>query len=222
MFQENLPVASNYDEKYVVNYAGMKEADLRLTHAAHTYANVIEEATYGRQMLDVGYCVPHNMKFFENRGWITWGIDVNKDTGGKGNLYRGDFTTFDFDIPANTDELKAIAGADKFERKFDLIWMNHSFEHFNDPMAALRKAYNLLSETGVLYIGTPDISFMHKTGVPGFPHFKTEEHYVMWTEEALKREVERVGFKVIVCRRNFSSRYSSWYDIHLVAQKNYF
>jgi hypothetical protein len=50
------------------------------------------------------------MKFFEERGWITWGIDANKDTGGKGNFYRGDFCDFDFSIPAKTEELKAIAG----------------------------------------------------------------------------------------------------------------
>lgn len=221
-FQENVPSHAGYDEKYATDYSNMKAGDLRLVHHAKTYAPIIEELTYGRQMLDVGYCIPNNMKFFEERGWITYGIDVNKDIGGKKNLYRGDFTTFDFDIPATTDELKAIAGGDKFERKFDLIWMNHSFEHFNDPITVLKKSYDLLSETGVIYIGTPDIDFVNKTGVAGYAHFKKDEHYVLWNERSLCRELERVGFNIVMKRRNFSSRYSSWYDCHIIGQKNYF
>lgn len=222
VFQENYPKGSGYDEKYVNDYALMKEADKRLTHSARTYGNLIEELTYGRMMLDVGYCVPHNMKYFEERGWLTWGIDVNPNIGGAGNLYTGDFLTHDFDIPAKTEELKELAGGDKFKRTFDLIWMNHVLEHFNDPLAVLRKAANMLSETGVLFIGTPDADFITKTGVQGYPHFKMQEHYTLWTEDTLKREVERIGMKVIMSRRNFASRYSSWYDVHLICQKRYF
>lgn len=222
IFQENYPKADGYDKKYFENYAGMKEGNQRLVHQARTYAPIIEECTYGRMMLDVGYCVPHNMEFFAKRGWITWGIDVNTDTGGSGSFYRGDFTNYDFDIKATNDELKALADGDSFKRKFDLIWMSHSFEHFNDPIAVLRKAYDLLSETGVLYISTPDIDFIQKTSVPGYPHFKMDEHYVMWSESALKRELERLGMKVIMSRRNFISRYSSWWDLHIICQKNYF
>jgi SAM-dependent methyltransferase len=222
VFQENYPSHSGYDMKYFEDYAKMKEGDKRLIHSARTYAPLIEELTYGRMMLDVGYCVPNNMDFFKDRGWLTWGIDINPEIGGNSRFYRGDFTTFDFDLPAKTDELKALADGDSFKRTFDLIWMNHSFEHFNDPLAVLSKAVNLLSETGVLFIALPDIDFITKTGVTGYPHFKMDEHYTLWTENSLKREVERLGMKVIMCRRNFSSRFSSWYDIQLIAQKLYF
>jgi len=221
IFQSEYPTGE-YDSKYFINIDTAKEAAVKLSHAGYTYASVIEELTYGRMMLDVGYCSTKNMDFFKERGWLPWGIDVNKDIGGQGRLYKGDFLTYDFNIPASTKELKELAGGDSFERKFDLIWMNHVLEHFNDPLAVLRKAYNLLSETGVLYIGVPDADFILKTGVEGYAHFKKAEHYTLWTEDALKREVERIGFKVILSRRNYSSRYSSWYDVHLIAQKRYF
>jgi len=222
VFQENYPKGKGYGEKYIADYAGMKEGDKRLTHSARTYGNLIEELTYGRMMLDVGYCVPHNMDFFKNRGWLTWGIDINENIGGEGHLYKGDFLTYDFDIPANTADLKELAGGDKFKRTFDLVWMNHVLEHFNDPIGVLKKAVSLLSETGVLFIGVPDADFIFKTGVPGYPHFKMEEHYTLWSEQALIEEVEKLGMKVIMCRRNYASRYSSWYDIHLIAQRRYF
>jgi SAM-dependent methyltransferase len=222
VFQENFPKSECYDKKYFEEYACMKEGDLRLTHSARIYANLIEELTYGRMMLDVGYCVPHNMEYFAKRGWLTWGIDVNKDSGGMGNFYRGDFLTYDFDIPAKTQELKDLAGGDKFKRTFDLIWMNHSLEHFNDPVAVLTKAVSLLSETGIIFIGVPDADFINKTGVPGYPHFKLEEHYTLWTERALCRELEKLGMNIVLKRRNFSSRHASWFDCHVLAQKNYF
>jgi SAM-dependent methyltransferase len=222
VFQENFPKGGCYNSRYFVAIDQMKERNKRLTHSAYTYANLIEELTYGRMMLDVGYCSPKNMDFFKERGWITCGIDVNTEVGGFGRLYRGDFMTYDFGIPAETPDLKEIAGKDTFDRSFDLIWMSHVLEHFNDPKAALEKASSLLSETGCLFISVPDADFITKTGVGQFPHFKKDEHYVMWTEDALKKEVERLNMKVIMCRRNYSSRYSSWYDLHLIAQKRYF
>lgn len=222
IFQENFPEHKVYNKKYHDDYSLMKEGNKRLIHSARTYANIIEELTMGRVMLDVGYCVPHNMQYFNDRGWIVNGIDINKDVGGKGHLHRGDFLTYDFSIPAHTQELKELAQGDSFKREFDLIWLNHSLEHFNDPLGALRKAVSLLSESGVIFIGTPDVDFINKTGVPGYPHFKMEEHYCMWNESSLCRELEKLGMKIIVKRRNFSSRYSSWFDLHIVAQKNYF
>lgn len=222
IFQSEFPKNDCYDKKYFASIDQGKENNKRLAHAGYTYGNLIEELTYGRMMLDVGYCSTKNMDFFKDRGWITFGIDVNKDVGGVGRLYRGDFMTYDFGIPAGTPELKELAGGDTFDRKFDLIFMNHVLEHFNDPLGALKKAQSLLSETGVLYIGVPDADFIMKTGVGGFPHFKKDEHYTLWTEDALKNEIERLGMKVIMSRRNYSSRYSSWYDIHLIAQNRYF
>jgi hypothetical protein len=44
----------------------------------------------------------------------------------------------------------------------------------------------------------------------------------MWNESALVRELERLGFKVIMKRRNFSARFASWFDLQILCQKNYF
>ncbi len=202
------------------NLAKAKQAKERYAYLARLYAPLIEELTYGRMMLEVGFCVPYLLRTMEERGWLTWGIDVNPALTGKGNLYNGDFLAYDFAI--TEPSLKEIVGEDKLERKFDLIWMGHVLEHAENPIAILNKAYNLLDEKGVLFISTPDIEFIYKTSVTGWPHFKKDEHYIMWSERALHRELERLGFKIIMSRRNFSSRFMSFYDIHLIAQRNYF
>jgi len=221
IFQDDLPMDSEvYDDKYIAGLFDAKESKERYEYYLRCYIPLIEELTYGRMMLDVGYATPHLINALEERGWLTWAIDINPTLTGRGNIYKGDYTQYDFALKG--EKIKEATGHDKIERTFDLIWMGHVLEHFHDPIATLRKTVGLLENKGVLFISTPDIDFINKTGLSGWPHFKKHEHYVMWSESALRRELERLGMKVIMMRRNFSSRYMSWWDLHCVAQMNYF
>lgn len=221
LFQDEFASNDVYNTEFI-EVGNLKKSVDRNTHAARTYIPLIEELTFGRTMLDVGFGIPYNMKYFEDRGWITWGIECNNTIKPGGNIYLGDFMTYDFSPHIASEELKKQIGEKEVKRTFDLIWMAHVLEHFNQPLEALERAYDLLAPNGVIYIGTPDIEFINKTGVAGFPHWRKQEHYIMWSERALKRELERLGFKVIMMRRNFSSRFSAWYDLHCVCQKLYF
>lgn len=221
LFQDEFPAdVKVYDEKYIAGLFTAKQAKERYEYSIRTYAPLIEDLTYGRMMLDVGFATPYVIKGFEERGWLTWAIDINPTLTGHGNIYKGDFVDYDFSLSG--PKIKEATGLDKIERKFDLIWMGHVLEHVRDPIAMLKKAYSLLEEKGCLFISTPDIDFINKTGAGGWNHFKKHEHYIMWSDWALKRELERIGFKVVMCRRNYSSRYMSWYDIHCIAEMNYF
>jgi len=44
----------------------------------------------------------------------------------------------------------------------------------------------------------------------------------MWNKESLVRELERLGFEVIMARSNFSARFGYYFDLHIIAQKTYF
>jgi len=204
IFQEKEPSHSGYNKEYITNYKDYKYRYYAQIHAAKTYASVIEETTYGRRMLDVGFNLQDNMNFFRERGWIANGIDINKEVDKIGNTFIGKFEEF------------------PFKDEYNLIWMSHVLEHFNNPLQAMKKAYDLLSEDGVLYIATPDVDFITKTGLSGFPHWKKDEHYILWNERALVRELERIGFNIILKKRNFCSRFVSWYDCHIIAQKRYY
>ena len=221
IFQKDLPKHDKYDEKYIAGYCIKKIQD-KYEYYIHIYGPLIEELTYGRKMLDVGFGLPYTMEALEKRGWLTWGIEKNDSvykTGG--NIVNGDFETFDFRIPLSKDAQEQ-AGVDAIDRKFDLIWMGHVFEHFNDPKKVLQKAYNLLDYHGVLFISTPDVNFIHQEGVAGWPHWKKHEHYIMWNEKSLNREAERIGFKTVMSRKNFAARFTSWWDVHAIYQKTDF
>ena len=220
-FQDKFPEGLEaYDEKYIANLAEGKSAKERYEYLLRLYAPLIEELTFGRMMLDVGFCVPYILSAMKERGWLTWAIDVNPTLTGQGNIYKGDFLNYDFSL--SNDSVKQATGAEKLDRKFDLIWMGHVLEHMRDPLAALNKVYELLDPKGVLFISTPDVEFIYKNTVAGWPYFKKKEHYILWSERALVRELERLGFNIIMKRRNYSSRFCSWFDLHVICQKRYF
>ncbi len=198
-----------------------KEVDLSHTkenqrHAVKTYAPVIDEITYGRQMLQVGYeRAPEVMREFRKRGWIVWGIDENaKDPGH--NRYKGDYHFYPF-----TPEIKDKEIAEELrgkERRFDLIWLQYFLERQVSPQKTLQRTYDLLEHSGVVYISTPEINYICKQGVQDFPHWQKTNN-ILFSERALVREVERVGFKVILARQNASLRFMGNFDIHLIAKK---
>ena len=46
---------------------------------------------------------------------------------------------------------------DSLEGEYDLIIMNHVLEHFNNPIATLKKVIKHMKVDGYLYIGVPNI-----------------------------------------------------------------
>lgn len=205
IFQKNIPDHDVYTNEYAEGLIDVKLGDLVNIHSARTYVTLIEELVYGRKMLDIGFGVTHTMDFFKNRGWIPFGIDILEKYKGRENITTDNFETYE-----------------KFDDYYDLIWLSHVLQHFKNPIEALQKVYYLLPEDGVIYIATPDINFIYKSGIPGWGHFKKREHYVMWNEMALCRELKRIGFDIVMKRRNFSKRFTAYYDLHIIAQKRFF
>ena len=222
IFNNDIPDGSKYDKKYVNDYMVPSVIKRSITGAT-TYAPLLEKLTYGREMLDVGFTCNYNIREFERRGWLAYGIDINKSICGHDNIYTGDFLDYDFNIKVDKETLEKNTGSTIVPaRTFDLIWMGDVLEALHDPIAGLKKANSLLSESGVLYISTPDIDFISRTGVPAFPHWRKDENYVMWSERSLKRELERLGLQVIMCVRNFHSCFHSFFNLHIIAQKIYY
>ena len=183
----------------------LSETDAHQRHAVKVYAQLIEELTYGRHMLHIGYeRSPAVMKEFSQRGWITWGIDEDAESPGK-NLYKGDFMFYPF-----TPKVEDIEISEELEgntRQFDLVWFASCLERQVTPLRALDRVYELLTPAGVLFITTPDVDYIYSQGVGGWPHWQKDDNNVLWTKRALDREVERKGFKVIMSRRNASVRF---------------
>src|SRR5574341_2043438 len=98
----------------------------RFAHLRRCYLPFIEELVWGRRFLEVGCLVTSHLDALRARGWVTKGLDLIKLHG----QLHGNFETYDFQLPP--------------EARYDLVWMGHVLQCFNDPVQALAKSYALL------------------------------------------------------------------------------
>jgi len=196
-----------YDKKYLDKYA---QFDSKLRDAyeypVRIYAPLIEELIYGRKALLIGRPTSHQEDAFSDRGWIPYSIDKNQAHEPEDRLMLGDFESFIFE-PGTS---------------YNLIWMYHTLECFNDPIAALAKCKSLLTEDGILFIASPDTDFIHTRSSSGFIHWKPDMNYMMWNRRSLTSHLEKLGFNVILARQNYEHRFPAWDDFHIIAQRKFF
>lgn len=206
MFNADFDEPVQKDKAYIEKYYEFKEYDMIAVQPGRIYAPLIEELTMGRKMLDVGYCTPHNIDFFKARGWVAFGVESNEEAPETNRLMKDDFE--------KTEDL--------YKSSYDCVWMGHVLEKFKDPLSALFKTREILQSNGVLYISTPDSDFLYSKPPGEWTHWNKEENNIIWNERSLKRELERIGFNVVMCRRNYYSRFGFYHDLHIIAQKVYF
>ncbi len=209
IWQSRFPteVKEFYDQKYI---DALLEDRAKYSDSCYyysrTYATLLEELMYGRRMLDVGYTHPYNLQAFSIRGWIPFGIDINPISAESNRLTKDDFESYKFPEMV----------------KYDLLWMNHVVENFQDPIKALTKAYDLLTDNGCIFIATPDTDMIFTNSSASFQYWRVHENYIMWNKEALTRKLEEIGFEIIMARRNHEKRFTYAEDLHIIAQKKYF
>jgi hypothetical protein len=156
------------------------------------YAPIIEEAIYGRKAVVVGHATDHIQATLTHRGWIC------------GALEDG-FDTYDFGT-----------------EKLSLLIFYHSLESFSDPIAVLRKAKSLLTEDGILFIAGPDTDFINTRGSSRFRYWRPDTHYIMWNRRAITKQLESLGFNVLMARQNCWMRFPETDDFHMIAQCKFF
>lgn len=107
-------------------------------------------------------------------------------------------------------------------QKFNLIWFQHSLEGFLDPVTTLELSKSLLTEDGILFIASPDTDFIHTRGSSRFRHWKPDYNYLMWNKSSMSKQLEKLGFNIIMSRQNADMRFSETDDFHLIAQVKFF
>jgi SAM-dependent methyltransferase len=183
---------------YMKDYQDKRGVDVRCDYILRTYLPLIEEMISGRKFLDVGFTVPYNILTLKERGWVSTGID----------LIPNDFITMDFE-------------RFQFEDKFDFIYMGHVLQSFEDPIHALGSAFSMLNKNGILMLTTPAPELVHFTGLREFGHWSSKHAHVYISEKELKRLTLGMGFEWILSRVNFSQRFMTWNDRHLILQRKY-
>lgn len=195
-----------YNRAYYERYkTGGKKYESAVKHLIRVYLPIIEESMYGREVLEVGHTNPYQVEEFAERGWIPYSIDKNTGLEASDRLIVDDFETHDFG-----------------DKKFNLIWMVDTLECFKDPAKALSKCLGLLTEDGILFLSTPDTDFINTRSSSGFVHWKPTMNRLMWSSRALTSYLEKLGFNIIVSRRNYEHRFAAQDVVHLTVQRKFF
>jgi len=98
-----------------------------------------------------------------------------------------------------------VEDADLFEPDaFDYIYLNHAFEHLNEPHAALHSMYKWLKPGGRMFIGVPNIRGAAPRIFSKFwYHFAAPLHVTLYTSSGITALLERNGF--VIERIDFNS-----------------
>jgi len=185
-----------FGKLYLKKWQRRSDMKERFEYQQRMYIPLIEELTFGRKFLDVGFTLPYSMDYLKERGWVTLGIDLVPN-----KFIQGDFETVN--IPDS----------------FDYINMGHCLESMDDPAKAIRKAYYMLNPNGLLMITHPNPEMIFEIGLQNFGHWDWKQSKTFISKTMLEDIARRAGFQVIMSHRNISQRFVMHNDLHLLLQK---
>jgi SAM-dependent methyltransferase len=135
-------------------------------------------------------------------GWETWGIETDARAASRVSQ-RGHHVV--------TRELSA----DLFQGvTFDMVWMSHSLEHVQDPLAACRIVRTLLKPDGVLLLRIPRADgLLPRVMLADWYNLDVPRHLWHFSSESLRQLLAMARLDVVRL-----STYSTWIDYAATAR----
>jgi SAM-dependent methyltransferase len=141
----------------------------------------------GRQLLDIGCGNGSFLRLARQLGWSVTGTEFTQSTVEALHAEGLDCLQGGLDNPA----LQC--------RQFDLIHLNHVFEHVEQPVELLRQAAGLLAKGGLILIEVPNdfnglVQWIKRQlGVNGATHTNFFEHEWFFTPRSLTNTIRQAG-----------------------------
>lgn len=190
-----------YDEKYVSKYDNNHAKNLLRNY--NIYLKIIRNKAlpFSMKFLEIGAATDvmgeEAMKF----GMEPILFDMAKRES-KFPMLKGNFETYDFE-----------------DKKFDVIFASHIFEHFRDPIEAVKKCNRLLNNDGFLFIAMPDPWFIDYANPYLWGHWHVEEHHILWDKDSFCDLSRENGFEILISQRNVTTNFICLLDMHLIFRK---
>jgi len=142
------------------------------------------------KVLDIGASTGVMLDIFKSEGWKTWGVEPSKSASAvkdKGHKL-----------------IKDIFERAKLPKNyFDVVVLNHTLEHMDDPLFVLKKVYELLKKEGIVFIDVPNFgSLASRILGKRWPYLLPEEHKHQFTQRDLQDILQKSGYKIL----HFESR----------------
>lgn len=144
------------------------------------------------KLLDVGTNTGLFVKVAKDDGWHAQGVEPNRWAV---EYARKNYGLKIINKPFEEKEFK--------KESFDVITMWDVIEHFTDPVAEMKKVYNLLKPGGVFTFSTVDPQSQMAKFFGSKWSWYMEMHKVFFSRSAAKYYLEKTGFKQIIFKRHF-------------------
>lgn len=131
------------DKSLITNVAKYKDTIIeRKKKYSYTIELLMKLHPKASSLLDVGAGTADFLKIVENHNLNTYGIE---------------YSSFAIKKALNLNKIKLhkIALQKIQSKSFDIIHLNHVFEHFNDPQKELKELIRILKNDGLIYIEIP-------------------------------------------------------------------
>lgn len=136
-------------------------------------------------VLDVGSSTGIFLQIFKKYGWDVTGVEPSQSSN-----------------KAKKRNIKVIQTY--FEKvnftklKFDLVLMNHTLEHMDNPYVVLNRAHSVLKKNGILFIDVPNAGGLGARLLgKNWPYLLPQEHKHQFTKKSLAKIINENGFKVL-------------------------
>ncbi len=143
-----------------------------------------------KTVLDIGASNGVMLDIFAEKGFETWGIEPSKS--GKVAEHKGHRILHTF-----------FENAKLPNNFFDVVILNHTLEHMDDPVLVMKKIYQILKKGAIVYVDVPNAGGLGaKLLGDNWPYRLPKEHKHQFTKKSLQEIFKVAGFKVI----HFESR----------------
>lgn len=187
---DSMEMTKSYDQSYFDSKKYEKRREHKIKKSSWLLDIALKLNPAISKLLEVGCSIGYTLEAAKNRKLNHLGIDISiyaiefcKNQGLNAELY-------------SFDDLK-----EKGER-FNLLYMQHVLEHFEDPFETLKKLYNLLETNGIILILVPNSAYRPANKKKAKHRFYSKngvgtEHYAYFNYTNLQQMLEVCGFEVI-------------------------
>ncbi len=193
-----------YDPNYHKKYVNPTSKYL-LSNYIVNYGQLIKDSlnhkTFGKA-IEIGCVAPDVLDGLSRMGMKTYALDIVDHSFGKHQS-----------IVENFEDYPLAKGA------YSLIWASHIFEHFKDPIKAIKHCFDSLHPGGLLFVAMPDPYFIDWKVPHLWGHWHLDEHHIMWDMDSFAEALEEKGFEIIMKKHNVGYDHICIGDMHILARK---
>lgn len=170
------------DERYYYDYLGNKDAYQK---GFRSKLKLIQRfGPKAGRLLDVGAAYGFFMEEANKFGYVPYGVELSPSAARHAGRYGEVFTGSLADHPADS--------------RFSVITFIDSLEHFEEPLAGLRKAAALLEPNGIVAVMVPNIESLFARTLGARWHLLLpEEHLFYFSPQSTGKMLSKAGLELV-------------------------